>query len=204
MSRNFPASENAGCVFKQFFCGFSEHYFVDFSYTDDLQLLHCMHSASRYSLAAAVEILIICDAITAFEQSSVSYFWVRGCIQADDTFHKNEFLEYLKSFGCRFWPFLLYFHNLNRVESKRRIFGTCSVAYALSTAKLIKRRWLTCRFVYLTIFTVMMWHLHTFWLKVTHILFIEVYLFCFLYLFEMAMMSLLLGESLTKFFVPRL
>lgn len=73
--------------------------FIDFFIFEQLQLFHCMDAVSRYSLAVVVDSLTLLEAISAFEQSWITHFWVLESLQGDDAFNRTEFLSYMKSIG---------------------------------------------------------------------------------------------------------
>ena len=97
---------------------FNENVCIDNFYLDDLRLLHCMDSVSRYSTCYITPSANMTDEILAFQASWLSQFWNPDYIQADKAFFNDEFQSFLRDRRIGLRPVPSRRHHKNPLEAK--------------------------------------------------------------------------------------
>lgn len=99
---------------------FNEVVCVDHLILDEIHLLHCMDTVSRYSTAFIVGSANMYDAIFALQASWISTILYLDHLLVDKAFKNNKFQKYLESRGIKFRIVPSGRHSKNVIESKHK------------------------------------------------------------------------------------
>lgn len=100
---------------------FYEIVFIDHFYLDNDRVMHTMDLVSSYLAAHIFEYSSMSDAVTSFEASCATQFWIPQSIIADKAFDNNEFHQYLKDMNIQFSSVPPGNHSKNSIESNHNV-----------------------------------------------------------------------------------